>query len=168
MLQTLRSQSFSLTSKTAPFTSFLCFNGPHLIVECEEIFKIIPWMEKSNSRIYIHELVVHKKVFNEHWTNFFLMRPCIAHLHNVRVLCLWNFIWCRQSDRPSLANCWRKHWLLPSGENRRYFETSTTLQFLWKKMHKEMLGSSTLACLHLMPYLTIDEFFVVGLLIYKF
>lgn len=102
MLQTLRSQSFSLTSKTAPFTSFLCFNGPHLIVECEGIFK--------------NELVVHKKVFNEHWTNFFLMRPCIAHLHNVRVLCLWNFIWCRQSDRPSLANCWRKHWLLPSGK----------------------------------------------------
>lgn len=47
MLQTLRSQSFSLTSKTAPFASVLCYKGPQQIVECEGIIhNIIHEMDK--------------------------------------------------------------------------------------------------------------------------
>lgn len=52
MLQTLRSQSFSLTSKTAPFTSVLCYKGPDQIVECDRIIHdIVCEMEK---RLYTY------------------------------------------------------------------------------------------------------------------
>lgn len=44
MLQTLRSQSFSLTSKTSPFASVLCYKGPQHVVDCEGI---------------IHSIVIH-------------------------------------------------------------------------------------------------------------
>lgn len=44
-------------------------------------------------------------VFMEFLTN---QKTCVS----VAAAC----IWCRQSDRPSLANCWRTHWLLPSGK----------------------------------------------------
>lgn len=47
MLQTLRSQSFSLTSKTAPFTPVLCYKGPDQIIESDRIIHdIICEMEK--------------------------------------------------------------------------------------------------------------------------
>lgn len=44
-------------------------------------------------------------VFMEFLTN---QKTCVS----VAAAC----IWCQQSDRPSLANCWRTHWLLPSGK----------------------------------------------------
>lgn len=47
MLQTLRSQLFSLPSKTAPFAPVLCLKGPRQIVEFEGIvYNIIHEMEK--------------------------------------------------------------------------------------------------------------------------
>lgn len=68
-------------------------------------------------------------VFNEHWTNFFWWSPA-SLIFTMSGFCFKEFltyqktcvsvaaacIWCRQSDRPSLANCWRTHWLLPSGK----------------------------------------------------
>lgn len=138
-------------------------------------------MEKSNSRIYIHELVVHKKVFNEHWTNFFWWGPasliftmsgfCVYGILNQSKTCVAvaaACIWCRQSDRPSLANCWRKHWLLPSGKIDGILKQALLYNFFERRCIKKCPAPLRLHVYTPCLIWQFDEFFVVLLLIYKF
>lgn len=137
MLQTLRSQPFSLKLKTAPFTSVLCFNGPYLIVECEGIFKIL----SINGKKYfknIHVLVVHKKVWflmniEQTFSDEALHRSSSQCQGSVFMEFLTNQKTCVSvpAKRPTESSELLTYTLtLTKRENRRYFETSTTLQFI--------------------------------------